>query len=408
MARIIKRTGKNGDIAYLIRVSCGYDAAGKQITKSTTWHPPAGMAGRQAEREAERAAFEFERSVRGAGAENLTNIKLCDFCQDYMEMKRPLLSPTVYIDYQRVINELILPTLGHMRVRDIRPVHVQRFVGVLQNTPRRGKSGQPLSASSVHRYFTVLKSIMAAAYKLGYTDTNPTASARLTLPPVDEPEVAVFTEDECAQLLEALEDEPLMWRLFINLAVVTGARRGELCAFRWENIDLRRQSIRIVASNYRLSGGEVQTKTPKTKKSVRTVTFDEYCAVLLRKWREEQEAARNRMEDAWQEGGWVFTRADGSPVVPVSTSEWFEHFQKRHGIPHHKFHSLRHTSGTLLLLRGTNIKTVASRLGHTQLTTVNRYVHALEQADIAAAASFDALRRDKKLTAAAEAEKSAG
>lgn len=76
---------------------------------------------------------------------------------------------------------------------------------------------------------------------------------------------------------------------------------------------------------------------------------------------------------------------------PHTPTRQFTNFLKRHGIPHRKFHALRHTSATLLLSSGTNIKTVASRLGHTQLTTTNRYVHSLKDADEAAAEMFDNL-----------------
>jgi integrase len=64
---------------------------------------------------------------------------------------------------------------------------------------------------------------------------------------------------------------------------------------------------------------------------------------------------------------------------------------KRSNIPHRKLHALRHTSATLLLSSGANIKTVASRLGHTQISTTNRYVHALRDADEAAAQTFESL-----------------
>ena len=393
MARIVKRTGKKGDTAYLIRVSCGYDAAGKQITKSMTWHPSPGMSAKQMEREVAKVALDFERSICGGEVSAMNHMKLCDFCIDYMAMKEPLLSPSVYRYYQDVIDRHIIPAMGHMRLKDIRPVHVQAFITRLQNHPCRNDPDKRLATSSIHRYFTVLKSIMATAYKLDYTASNPTDSAKLTLPLIDEPEVAVFSESEAARMLAALETEPLMWQVLINLAVVTGARRGELCAFRWENIDMERRIVRIVGSNYRLAGGDVQTKAPKTKKSVRTVSFDAYCAMLLQQWKEEQAVLRRKSGGVWQDGGWVFTRSDGGAINPVTPTNWFTHFQRRHGISHHKFHSLRHTSGTLLLLRGTNIKTVASRLGHTQLSTVNRYVHALEEADIAAAATFDLLRQ---------------
>ncbi len=58
-------------------------------------------------------------------------------------------------------------------------------------------------------------------------------------------------------------------------------------------------------------------------------------------------------------------------------------------MPHIKFHSLRHTSATLLLLNGVNIKTVSNRLGHTNLSTTNRYLHTLAEADTIAAETLE-------------------
>ncbi|MBE6824371.1 MAG: hypothetical protein E7513_03380 [Ruminococcaceae bacterium] len=70
-----------------------------------------------------------------------------------------------------------------------------------------------------------------------------------------------------------------------------------------------------------------------------------------------------------------------SEILGTTPTQWFDRFQKRHNLPHRKFHALRHTSATLLLSNGTNIKNVASRFGHSQLKTTNRYVHAVEQAE---------------------------
>ena len=78
-------------------------------------------------------------------------------------------------------------------------------------------------------------------------------------------------------------------------------------------------------------------------------------------------------------------------MYPTTPTQWFGKFQKRNGLPHRKFHALRHTSATLLLSNGTNIKNVATRLGHTQLKTTNRYVHAVEQAERDAANTFENL-----------------
>lgn len=74
---------------------------------------------------------------------------------------------------------------------------------------------------------------------------------------------------------------------------------------------------------------------------------------------------------------------------PQTPTKQFDHFLKRHGIRHLKFHGLRHTSATLLLANGCDIKTVSSRLGHTSIDTTNIYLHVLAKADKAAADCVD-------------------
>ena len=94
---------------------------------------------------------------------------------------------------------------------------------------------------------------------------------------------------------------------------------------------------------------------------------------------------------------WVFTQADGKPMYPTTPTLQFTKFLKRNDLPHLKFHALRHTSATLLLSNGTNIKNVATRLGHSQLKTTDRYVHAVEEAEKQASNTFENLfNKDRK------------
>lgn len=390
MATVQKRTGKTG-VSYLIRVSAGYDSEGKQIIKSKTWRPAEGMTEKQTERELSRVAADFEKRIQNGDVAECTSIRLSDFCKQYMELSKSTLSPTTYSYYQRTINELIIPALGHMKINAIRPIHVQRFIQALQEPGARSDGKGTLSASSVRRYFTVLKSIMAKAYKLGLVDRNPTETARLDLPKIEEEEVEVFSKDEAAHLLECLDHEPLMYKVLIHLAIVTGARRGELVALKWEHIDQIRKTVRICQSNYKLTGEGIKTKAPKTQKSARELSIPDYLIAMLNDLRREQLETSLKLGDAWNNGGWIFTQWNGLPMYPTTPTAWFDEFQKRHGIAHHKFHALRHTSGTLLLSNGTNIKTVAARLGHTQLSTTNRYLHSLSDSDAAAAASFETI-----------------
>jgi len=382
---------KRGD-AYRIRVSCGYTGDGKQIVKSTTWKPSPGMTPKQIEKELNRVAVQFENKVTGGDYTDGGSIKLADFCDQYIEMADQFLAPTTKPFYVSVIENIIKPSLGHMRLDAIKPIHAQQFIQMLSGEGVRADGrGDTLSAATVKRYFTVFKSVMSRACKLELIDRNPTDTSKLDMPEVEEPEVEIFTKEEAAEMLACLTGEPTMFQVLIHLAIVTGCRRGELVALKWNAIDFSAGTITVRQSNYKLKGEEIKTKKPKTKKSIREIVIPPYLIELLKIHRREQAHERIRLGDQWQEEGWIFTQKDGKPMNPQTPTRQFTKFLARHGIPHRKFHALRHTSATLLLMAGTNIKNVASRLGHTQLSTTNRYVHALRDADETAAMTFESL-----------------
>lgn len=140
------------------------------------------------------------------------------------------------------------------------------------------------------------------------------------------------------------------------------------------------RAIHISKSLYKIKGEPIQTKDTKTHES-RKVAIPEYCIKLLKRWQAQQAETRLKLGTAWKGANWVFIQSDGSIIYPTSPTLMFSDFLKRNGLPHKKFHALRHTSATLLLVSGANIKNVSARLGHAQITTTNRYVHAIEEAD---------------------------
>lgn len=374
---------------YRIRVSCGYDTSGKQLVKSMTWTPSPNMTVRQTEKELAKVAAAFEAKVQSGDYVAVTNMRLADFCDQYLQMSHNTLAPNTKKFYEYVIEQAIKPMLGHMKLQDVRPIHAQRFIDAIAGEgARMDKKGDRLAPATVKRYFTVLKSIMAKAYKLELIDRNPTETARLDLPEVVEKEVEIFTKEEATQMLACLADEPLEFQVLIHLAITTGARRGELTALKWDCIDYKNKTLSIKQSSYKLKGEEIKNKAPKTKGSIRVVALPQYLLDMLKAHRVAQMKEQMRIGDQWQGEGYLFTQWNGKQMNPQTPTRQFAKFLDRHGIPHRKFHALRHTSATLLLANGTNIKTVAARLGHTQLSTTNRYVHALRDADEAAAQTF--------------------
>lgn len=363
--------------SYRITVSCGYNAQKRQIRKTKTYRPLPGMTQRQIEKEVQRFAIVFEASVKNGEFLDAGRIRLSDFCPQYLEIASGFLSPTTYVAYERIIQQYILPVLGHFRLSEIRPFHVQMFIQQLQ-APGQGRHKEVLSSNSVRRYFVVLQSILGRAFKLGMISSNPADSERIELPASDCTKTDIFTQEEAAEMLQCLEKEPMQYQLLVHLAILTGCRRGELVALTWEDIDFEHGIITISKSNYQLAGGKVETKAPKTRGSIRQVSIPSYCIEMLLQYKKEQPQSS-------QENHWIFTKEDGSPMRPQRATRWFTQFLQRNGLRHRKFHALRHTSATLLLLNGTNIKTVAARLGHMQLSTTNRYVHNISDADLDAA-----------------------
>jgi integrase len=98
------------------------------------------------------------------------------------------------------------------------------------------------------------------------------------------------------------------------------------------------------------------------------------------------------MGDLWVDSGLVFTRDNGSYVLPDTITAWFRKFIHKTDLPKVKLHSLRHTNATLLIAEGTDVKTVSTRLGHASTgITLNIYAHMLKSKDKEAADKLDEL-----------------
>lgn len=383
--------------SYRIRVFCGTDSKGKKIMKSTTFTPDEGMTPRQIEKALNKAVVEFEERALSTQYIDNSKLKLSDFCPQYLRNVKSKLAPTTYAKYQRIIEVYIIPALGHLKIQDVRPIHVQKFVNALsEDNVRQDGKGDRLAPSTIHRYYTVLQSILHNAYSLELISSNPADSAKIELPVQLEGETEIYTKNQAKDMLLCLEDEPIMYQALIHLAITSGARRGELVGLKWEDIDCVNNTISIKRSNYQLKGERVQSKSTKSGKE-RVIVIPKYCVDLLKAHRASQAEKRLAIGDQWMDEGWIFTQWNGMPMYPTSPSQWFAKFQKRHGLLHKKFHALRHSSATLLLGNGTNIKNVAYRLGHAKLSTTNRYVHAIEEVDREAANTFDLMfSREKK------------
>lgn len=169
-------------------------------------------------------------------------------------------------------------------------------------------------------------------------------------------------------------------RTLLMLFVVTGCRRGEIFALKWENVDFTMGQIKIEHSlNYLPGRGiyEGETKTSNT----RYIVLPEETVSLLKKYRAWQAEQRLFMGDQWIESGYVFTAKNGEHKNPASFNGMLCRFCSRHGLPRINPHTFRHTAASVLLSNGIDVLTVSKMLGHAATsTTLNVYGHAVEEA----------------------------
>ena len=259
----------------VIRVFCGTDEFGKKIVKSKTFTPSSpNLPYSKYHKELTHFTKLFEEECQEMIQKGLLNVKnptrmlFSAFCEKYLAIQENTLAPETLVFYKTVINEHLIPMYGKIMMEDFKVRHIQDYILFLANK-KNGKNKGFISGGTVKRYTTVLRSILTLAYKMEYIDEDISSSKRLVFPKENEPKIEVFSKDEVKTILGALQSEPLNIRALIELALMTGCRRGEIVALKWSDFDLEKHTISISRSAYKISDQEVKTKLPKSRNGIR-------------------------------------------------------------------------------------------------------------------------------------------
>ena len=173
-------------------------------------------------------------------------------------------------------------------------------------------------------------------------------------------------------------------------------RRSEICGLKWDAVDLVNGRLDVVATLQQIRGHGLVTGTPKTERSHRNIALAPETVELLRDVQGAQILAREEAAPLWQEQGYVFTQADGSPVLPDRLTQEFAALTKALEMPPLTFHGLRHAFATMALQANINSKVVSEALGHSSVNiTLDLYSHVLpNMQDELAIAVANLLKRD--------------
>jgi integrase len=326
-------------------------------------------------------------AIKTGARVNPGRLTVADFLRSWLTTKEAAgIRPTTLLSYRSHVDRFLIPTLGHLLLRDLRGFHVEAMLRqvVTANADRM----RTIGPTSQRRIIATLSSALASARRQRLVMFN--AAADVELPRAFGPKVQLWSPAQLGAFLDHVATDRL-GPVFEVLAS-TGMRRGEVLGMRWSDVDLDRG--RIVVRQQLLSvSGRPRFGPPKTASGeARTVDLDSRTIGVLLTVRLSQDAERATWGAAYNDHGLVFAREDGSPLDPGQLTKRFVQLAADAGLPRARLHDLRHASASLMIQAGVPLALVSKRLGHSSISiTSDIYGHMLEGAGREAAERAAAL-----------------
>ncbi|MPZ14364.1 MAG: tyrosine-type recombinase/integrase [Chloroflexi bacterium] len=295
------------------------------------------------------------------------------------EQAKPTTRASTFRTYRMYVERHIIPAIGNVRLTRLSAQHVQTMLNQKQ---REG-----LAPRSVVKIRAILRRALGKAAKQGTVRFN---AAQLADPPkVERYDVRPLTAAQVRMFLDGVRDERLS--VLFALAVTTGLRQGEALGLRWEDIDLETGALSVRRQLQRIDGRPVLVEL-KTAAGRRALVLPAFVTAALREHHRRQLEERMAVADISQDHGLVFCRPDGTPLEGSRITHQLQAILKRLGLPHQRFHDLRHGAASLLRAQGADLKLISATLGHSQVAiTADLYTHLFSEASADLAVRMDAL-----------------
>jgi len=279
--------------------------------------------------------------------------------------------------YQAIIEHHLIPALGHVLLRQLTAQVIQAYYG---------KACDKLSTRTVHHQHRVLSQALKHGVKQGYLGRNP---CELVDPPSPRRKIMrTLDPTEVNILLEAAQES--YYYPVIYTALSSGLRQAELLGLRWRDLNPDIMlSISVSRVLYKRKG-VCEFRDPKTSHSRRYVSMTPKLAAYLREYKTERESLNLHLGRLLNLDDLVFVSVEGKPIDPGVLSHNFAKIAKRAGLKNVRFHDLRHTFASLMLLRGAKPKVISEALGHASVAfTMDTYSHIIEGMQSEAMALLD-------------------
>ncbi len=311
-----------------------------------------------------------------------SKVTVAEYLDDWLRVTAPhTVAPKALERYHGIVRNQIKPGLGTIGLQKLRPADIDRWV--------KGMVAEgSLSIRSIRHAHGVLRTALNDAARVELVERN--VASLVKVPKAERQEVEILKQDQIAEVLDKLEDHPSLFPI-VALALGTGARRGEIAALRWSDIDLDAATVRIERALEQTKAG-LRVKTPKTAAGRRTVSLPAFTVTALRDHRRQALETRLALgAGALPAETPVFGDHEGNLPSPYSITDRWRNAVKNRKLPKVTFHALRHSHASALIAAGLDVVAVSRRLGHASpALTLSVYGHLFRPDDDKAAAAIDA------------------
>lgn len=270
--------------------------------------------------------------------------------------------------HEQIVRLHLKPPLGRLKLKALAPAHVQALY--------RDRLDSGLAPATVQKIHVVLHKALSQAVMWHLVPHNVTEAVKA--PRQTHKEIRPLNREQVKALLAAANEAGDRQAALYTLAVTTGMRQGELLGLKWEDVDLEHNRLHIRRTLIR-NKGRLLLGEPKTKKSRRTIQLSNNAMHALKDHRKAQLEERMSRAGLWEDHDLVFVTQTGTLLNPTNlTKRSFKPLLDRAGLPPIRFHDLRHTAATLLLMQSVHPKYVQELLGHANVSiTLDTYSHVL-------------------------------
>ncbi len=295
------------------------------------------------------------------------------------DVVKPSVRQWTYMGYEVHVRLHIKPALGRVTLDRLTPMQVQALLNA--------KLKEGLSAKSVRGVRATLRTALNQAVRWGMISRN--AATAVELPKTRRYDIQPLTPAEARTFIDSIRGDRL--EALYSVALTMGLRQGEALGLRWSDVDLEMGYLRITKQLQRVDG-TLQRVELKTDRSRRTLVLPASINKGLMDHRSRQIEERAAAGEEWKESGFVFTTPEGLPLEGTTVSRHFHRHLDRASLAQRRFHDLRHSCATLLLVQGVSPRVVMEVLGHSEIAmTMNTYTHVIPELRRDAADRMEAL-----------------